>query len=137
MSVREHWINVRVNPEELARIREKQKELGIRNTGAYMRKMAMDGYCVNLDLSDVAQVSILLRRCSNNLNQYAKRANESGSIYAEDIRDSLTAQMCGISVAHGTDETVCAVTYFLVYLFTSWCLASRYDKMKMKRKTKG
>ena len=70
MSVREHWINVRVNPEELARIREKQKELGIRNTGAYMRKMAMDGYCVNL-----------------NLNQYAKRANESGSIYAEDIRD--------------------------------------------------
>lgn len=85
MSVREHWINVRVNPEELARIREKQKELGIRNTGAYMRKMAMDGYCVNLDLSDVAQVSILLRRCSNNLNQYAKRANESGSIYAEDI----------------------------------------------------
>ena len=84
MSVREHWINVRVNPEELARIREKQKELGIRNTGAYMRKMAMDGYCVNLDLSDVAQVSTLLRRCSNNLNQYAKRANESGSIYAED-----------------------------------------------------
>ena len=87
MSVREHWINVRVSPEELARIREKQKELGIRNTGAYMRKMAMDGYCVNLDLSDVTQVSTLLRRCSNNLNQYAKRANESGSIYAEDIRD--------------------------------------------------
>ena len=54
MSVREHWINVRVNPEELARIREKQKEFGIRNTGAYIRKMAMDGYCVNLDLSDVA-----------------------------------------------------------------------------------
>ena len=86
MSVREHWINVRVNPEELARIREKQKELGIRNTGAYMRKMAMDGYCVNLDLSDVAQVSTLLRRCSNNLNQYAKRANESGSIYRSEER---------------------------------------------------
>ena len=87
MSVREHWINVRVNPEELARIREKQKELGIRNTGAYMRKMAMDGYCVNLDLSNVTQVSTLLRRCSNNLNQYAKRANETGSIYEADIND--------------------------------------------------
>ena len=87
MSAREHWINVRVNPEELARIREKQKELGIRNTGAYMRKMAMDGYCVNLDLSDVAQVSILLRRCSNNLNQVAKRANESGQLYAADLED--------------------------------------------------
>ena len=87
MSVREHWINVRVNPEELARIREKQKELGIRNTGAYMRKMAMDGYCVNLDLSDVAQISILLRRCSNNLNQVAKRASESGQLYAADLED--------------------------------------------------
>ena len=87
MSVREHWINVRVNAEELARIREKQKELGIQNTGAYMRKMAMDGYCVSLDLSDVTRVSSLLGRCSNNLNQYAKRANETGSIYAEDIRD--------------------------------------------------
>lgn len=86
MSVREHWINVRVNPEELARIREKQKELGIRNTGAYMRKMAMDGYCVNLDLSDVAQVSTLLRRCSNNLNQYAKRANDLEALCG-DIRD--------------------------------------------------
>ena len=87
MSVREHWINVRVNPEELARIREKQKELGIRNTGAYMRKMAMDGYCVNLDLSDVAPVSTPLRRCSNNLNQYAKRANECGKVYAADMED--------------------------------------------------
>ena len=90
MSVREHWINVRVNPGELARIREKQKELGIRNTGAYMRKMAMDGYCVNLDLSDVAQVSTLLRRCSNNLNQYAKRANECGKIYDADMEDLRT-----------------------------------------------
>ena len=53
MSVREHWINVRVNPEELARIREKQKELGIRNTGAYMRKMAMDGYCVKIGRAHV------------------------------------------------------------------------------------
>ena len=78
MSVREHWINVRVNPEELARIREKQKELGIRNTGAYMRKMAMDGYCVNLDLSDVAQVSTLLRRCSNREKQSRYRRRDNG-----------------------------------------------------------
>ena len=45
----------------------------------------------------------------------------------------MTAQTCGISTAHGTDETVCAVTYFLVYLLTSWFLASGYDKMKMKK----
>ena len=43
MSVREHWINVRVNPEELARIREKQKELGIRNTGDVYKRQATNG----------------------------------------------------------------------------------------------
>lgn len=46
---------------------------------------------------------------------------------------SMTAQTCGISIAHGTDETVCVITYFLqVFLLTSWCLASGYSKMKMQ-----
>ena len=55
--------------------------------GAYLRKMALDGYCINLDLQDVKELVSLLRRCSNNLNQYAKRANETGNIYESDIRD--------------------------------------------------
>ncbi len=59
----------------------------MRNMSAYIRKMALDGICVKLDLKDVREVSSLLRQCSNNLNQYAKRANETGSIYAADIRD--------------------------------------------------
>ena len=49
--------------------------------------MALDGYCLNLDLPQLSRMAYLLQNCSNNLNQYAKRANESGSIYAEDIRD--------------------------------------------------
>lgn len=49
--------------------------------------MALDGYCINLDLQDVKELVSLLRRCSNNLNQYAKRANETGNIYESDIRD--------------------------------------------------
>lgn len=45
----------------------------------------------------------------------------------------MTAQTCGISIAHGTDETVCVITYFLqVFLLTSWCLTSGYDKMKIQ-----
>ena len=62
-------------------------EAGIRNMSAYVRKMVLDGICVKLDLEDVRELSTLLRRCSNNLNQYAKRANETGSIYADDIKD--------------------------------------------------
>ena len=68
-------------------IHERMAELGIINQSAFMRKMAIDGYCVKLDLSDVKEMVRLLRYCSNNLNQYAKKANESGSIYAEDIHD--------------------------------------------------
>ena len=80
-------LHFRVSPKELERINQKREEIGIRNMGAFLRKMAMDGYCVNLDLTDVSQVSSLLRRCSNNLNQYAKKANETGSIYVADIQD--------------------------------------------------
>ena len=63
------------------------EELGIRSQSAYLRKMALDGYCINLKLEDLTTVRSLLRYCSNYLNQYAKRANETGSIYAEDIAD--------------------------------------------------
>ncbi len=57
------------------------------NMSAYVRKMALDGICVRLDLADVRQLIVLLQRCSNNLNQYAKRANETGNIYTADIED--------------------------------------------------
>ena len=87
MKKKTEMLHFRVSPEELARINQKREEIGIQNMGAYLRKMALDGYCVNLDIKEITQISSLLRRCSNNLNQYAARANAAGSIYAEDIRD--------------------------------------------------
>lgn len=54
---------------------------------AYLRKMALDGYCIRLDLGDLKKVVSLMRYASNNLNQYAKKANETGGIYLEDIQD--------------------------------------------------
>ena len=76
-----------VNEEERELIRERMASIGVTSMGAYFRKMSIDGYIINLDLSDVREMVSLLRRCSNNLNQYAKRANETGSIYAADIED--------------------------------------------------
>lgn len=87
MKERNQEIHVLFLPEEMERLKQKMAEVGIINRSAYIRKMALDGYCVNLELTDVKEMVSLLRRCSNNLNQYAKRANETGSIYAEDIRD--------------------------------------------------
>ena len=66
------------------------EDAGILNMSAYVRKMALDGICVKLDLQEVRQLIVLLQRCSNNLNQYAKRANETGSVYAADIEDLQT-----------------------------------------------
>jgi hypothetical protein len=87
MQTRDKWVHFVMTGDEYERMRQKMEEIGIRNQSSYLRKMALDGYCVNLDLGDVKEVVSLLRYCSNNLNQYAKRANETGSIYAEDIQD--------------------------------------------------
>jgi len=80
-------IYTKVTPEELDRIREKMSEMEIQNRSAYLRKMALYGYCVNMDYSDIKEMVSLLRRCNNNLNQYTKKANETGSIYEEDLQD--------------------------------------------------
>lgn len=80
-------ITFRLSPSEMERVKTKMAEMGTTNAAAYSRKMALDGYCVNLDLSEVKKLVSLLRRCSNNLNQYTKKANQTGSIYEEDIRD--------------------------------------------------
>ena len=80
-------IYVRVTPKEKKFIQKRMDEMGIDNMSAYMVKMAIDGYCVKLDLKDLKELNYLLRMCSNNLNQYAKKANETGSIYQGDIID--------------------------------------------------
>ena len=87
MQARDKWVHFVMSQEELERMQQKMDELGIRNKSSYLRKMALDGYCVNLELDDVKEMVSLLRYCSNNLNQYAKKANETGSIYVADIED--------------------------------------------------
>ena len=69
------------------KIKKRMEEAGISNMSAFIRKMALDGYVIRLDLSDVKEVARLLHINSNNLKQYAKRANETGSIYLEDIKE--------------------------------------------------
>ena len=75
---------------EAALIKERMAELGITNLSAYLRKMAVDGYIIHLDMGDIQEMIRLLRICSNNLNQYTRRANETGSVYAADVEDLRT-----------------------------------------------
>ena len=85
--LRERKLYFYLSDDELARLNEKTRELGIVNRSNYIRKMILDGYVVHLDLQAIREMVSHLRRMSNNLNQYAKVANSTGSIYAGDIRD--------------------------------------------------
>ena len=84
---RDQQLHFRVSKPELERIRNKMESSGILSIGSYLRKMALDGYCLNLDLPQLRRMSYLLQNCSNNLNQVAKRVNESNQLYAADIED--------------------------------------------------
>jgi len=73
-----------VRPDELELIRERMAEAGIQNMSAYMRKMALNGFVLHVDLSDIRELVSLQRRCANNLNQVAVHANTYG-IYPSEI----------------------------------------------------
>lgn len=62
------------------------REAGTTNMGAYLRKMALDGYILRLDLPELKEMLSQLRYMGNNVNQIAKRANEVGVIDEMDIR---------------------------------------------------
>ena len=85
--LRDQQLHFRVSKQELERIWSKMESSGILSIGSYLRKMALDGYCLNLDLPQLRRMAYLLQNCSNNLNQVAKRASESGQLYAADLED--------------------------------------------------
>ena len=78
-------IRFRVTPEEREMIESKMAQFGTSNMAAYLRKISIDGYVVRLDLPELCEMVSLLRRSSNNLNQIAKRVNETSRIYDADI----------------------------------------------------
>ena len=84
---RDVQLNFRVSPEELTLIEQKMAQLGTKNREAYLRKMALDGYVVRLELPELKELVSLMRYSSNNLNQLARRAHETGRIYDADLED--------------------------------------------------
>lgn len=84
---REIQLKFRVTPEEQALIHQKMEQYGTENMAAYLRKMAIDGYVVRLDLPELRELVSLLRRSSNNLNQLTRRVHETGRFYDADLED--------------------------------------------------
>ena len=92
---REVQVKFRMTRQERELLEEKMALAGTTNMGAYLRKMAIDGYVLRLNLPELREMISLLRRCSGNLNQIAKRANESGRIYETDLEE-IQEQLDGL-----------------------------------------
>ena len=76
-----------VTAEEKGLIDEKMKLLPTHRYGAYLRKMAIDGYIIYTDTTDIKEMNKILSAISRNINQIAKRLNAGGSAYAADIQE--------------------------------------------------
>ena len=76
-----------VSQKELELIQAKMAQYGTENLSAYLRKIAIDGYVVNLELPELNEMVSLLRRSSSNLNQLTRRVHEMGRLYDADLED--------------------------------------------------
>lgn len=85
--VRKIQLNFRVTEQERRLIEDRMQELGTTNREAYLRKIAIDGMIVKLEVQELKEIVSLMRRTSNNVNQIARRLNETGRIYEADITD--------------------------------------------------
>ncbi len=81
-----------VTNEEIEMIETKMKQLGTRNKGGYLRKMAIDGYVIKKDYSDVKKLTGELGKIGSNVNQIARVANECKHIDEADINEMVAAQ---------------------------------------------
>lgn len=80
-------ISVRLSEEEHRILKEKMEMIGVTNQEAFMRKMILDGLVIRLELPELKELISLLRYSSNNINQIAKRLNENGRAYQDDLDD--------------------------------------------------
>ena len=76
-----------VSAAEMEAIQQKMAQFGTKNLRAYLRKMALDGYVVQLDLPELKELVSLMRYSSNNLNQLTRKVHETGRVYDADLED--------------------------------------------------
>ena len=78
-------LKFRVTEAERDLILEKMKLIPTRNMAAYLRKIAIDGYIIQIDHSGINAMTAEIQKIGVNVNQIARRANATGNVYQEDI----------------------------------------------------
>ena len=110
MVERSKRIELRVTADELRQIHERMQEAGISSLTAYMIRMALHGYVIVMDLSDLKEVLRLLQISGNNLNQYAKKANETALLSSI---EGFHILLCYLIIPH---------LFFYFFVFAVSCL---------------
>lgn len=82
-------IPLRVTEKEREQIEAKMKEVGIQNREWYIRKMAIEGKILWLEVPQLDEILTLFRRASNNVNQLAKQFHEKQRIYEVDVDEAV------------------------------------------------
>lgn len=81
-----------VSDDEKRIIKAKMAQLGTRNMGAYLRKMAIDGYIIKVDYTQQKKLAAAVSRVASNINQICRRINQTGRFYAADIAELKARQ---------------------------------------------
>ena len=76
-----------VSDDEKKIIKAKMAQLGTRNMGAYLRKMAIDGYIIKVDYTQQKKLAAAVSRVASNINQICRLINSTGHFYADDITE--------------------------------------------------
>ena len=84
-----------VTEQERQLIQKKMEQLGTKNMGAYLRKMAIDGYIIKVDYTEQKKLAASVSRVAGNINQICRRINQTGHFYEDDIVE-LKAKQCEI-----------------------------------------
>ena len=94
MAQRERSVSrlLRLTPQENSLLEQKIQQSGIKNREAFMRKMLLEGYVLSLELPELKEILRLTRYTSNNVNQIARHAHETGRYYIEDIEQMIRNQ---------------------------------------------
>ena len=85
-------IEFRVSDNEHRLIKNKMAQLGTQNMGAYLRKMAIDGYIIKVDYTEQKKLAAAVSRAAANINHICRRINQTGHFYADDVADLKARQ---------------------------------------------
>ena len=81
-----------VSQTEFDLIEQNMALSGCTNLSAFLRKMAIDGMVIKLDMPEIKELLKLLRRANANINQIAKHLHETGRVYDTDLEEILEYQ---------------------------------------------